>query len=183
MYIRSDKFLGNVVQSKTVYLKDNIYCYSNDNEYFKEIEINKKDLFEGNIDCFYTYFTIKSWIPLKFLEEISDYVTKEKINGLPTKRAYVKIKIDRNNNRTNMYLVDRKEAIKEGYIEPIEVDIPYIEDSIYYSSGALGGMLMSNELPKNPKIRLYSSHICSPSMEWNEKVNQYVFKSIPIIKY
>ena len=173
MYILADKFLGNIKNTSHIYFEGNAFHYTNDNTEWKHMNIDKEDIFEGDLISFYTYATIYDWIALEVYEKIKEYKEDDKV--------YIQIQIDSKNNVKHIFPVKRKDINYRIY-EPLETVAPDINNLTVAIDGNYN-CIMGNESPTESTPLLYNAHICLPTMHYHKKANQYVFDTLIFFSY
>lgn len=185
MYIMTNNFIGNFVESELTKLKNDIFIYTNDGKIFKPMKIDKNDLSEGILTNIYTYFTIKPWTPKEILNSFKDNIVKEVIDNKVNRKVYIKLTIDENNNCTKKELIDRDliDIIKYSVIKPMEINNLVTKEKIDCKVDGQYDIKVIDKRNAALGKKCYYAHLCTPTMHWNENVKQYTFDIIQIISY
>lgn len=177
MYILSDRFLGNIINTKYSYLMGNKFYYTNDGINYSKMEIDKKDIYEGTLDKFYTYINIYPWIEEDILSEVEHMIDSE------TNCIYLEVYISNDNEIKSIYAVKKSEIDSNRLIEAFEVVSPVKNKAVMMYSKDTGCILgEKGDFFKNASIA-YTANICFPNMIYREDVDGYVFKNKTLFTY
>ena len=181
MYILSDNFLGNIIPSKTAYLKGNKLYYSNDGKNFKDRFIRNKDLHAGKLNCFNTYIRIYKNAENGLVEDFKEWIEPCVEDDCMLGRVYLKVLLSSANEIINL-IPQHKEDIKGRIFEPLHKVIP---DAPCHAIDMYKHDIHIITFDSEPKENTfqYLAHFVLPTMSFHQNYKLYSFDVLKIANY
>lgn len=177
MYILSEKFIGNIRNTKNSCLINDIFFYTNDDVTYNCIKIDKDEIYKGTLTVFFTFIKIHDWINKDILKKIREYIDIDK------NVIYLKINIDKYNNITGIHIVKPSIIKNKKIIQPVESIVPVKDNSIIDYISKEGYSLSGHkDILKGSKVA-YIANIMIPVLEEKNNIKQYSIKNKVIFNY
>lgn len=176
MYILSDKFIGNIMNTKYSYLINDIFFYTDDEINYKTIRIDKNEIHKGVLKEFYTFVRVYKWMNRKIFSMIKDYIDKD--NNV----IYLKVNIDKFNNITNVHIVKPSAVKNKKVMKPVEIISPMKNNTLINGFTIDGIHYQFDDDLKGSKI-VYIADICLPVFTKINNVVKFTLKNKMIFNY